>query len=324
MNEETFMSPLASQFQRFLHFKRAVGYRYGTQEGELRRLDRFLRSHLDPDSPVITDALARAYMALIGKNGIDSLNVLRQFCRFLALEEPQTFIPPRGFLGIRRRLFVPRILTRNEGRRFVEACVRLPAVPWSPLRGMVHGTMFLLLYLSGMRVGEALSLNQEDVDLANEVIRVRQGKFRKSRLVPIAQDLTKRLKQCRLFVEGSFGVRPPDACFFPGPNGSRCRRHALWSSFRKVLTEAGIAQMSAGKHLRLHDLRHAFAVHRMMLWYEQGADLGAQLPLLATYLGHVGLSGSQYYLRLTEDLVGVILNRYQERFGHLIKERRRA
>jgi len=61
-----------------------------------------------------------------------------------------------------------------------------------------------------------------------------------------------------------------------------------------------------------------------MLWYEQGADLGAQLPLLATYLGHVGLSGSQYYLRLTEDLVGVILNRYQERFGHLIKERRRA
>jgi integrase len=89
-----------------------------------------------------------------------------------------------------------------------------------------------------------------------------------------------------------------------------------------VLADANIAHVSAGKGLRLHDLRHAYAIHRMMLWYEQGADLGAQLPILASYLGHVGLSSSQYYLRLTEDLVGEILSRYQARFGHLIEERR--
>ena len=322
MSKETFMSPLASPIQRILHFKRAAGYCYDTEELQLRDFDRFLRSHLDPDNPVITDTIIRTYIPLTGKRAINRLSLLRQFCRFIALEEPGTFIPPRSFLGIRKEAFVPRMLTRNEGRRFVEACLRLSPSPNSPLRGMVHGTALLLLYLTGMRVGEALSLNQEDVDLANGVIRIRKSKFRKSRLVPMAQDLTKRMEQCRLFVERSLGVRPPDACFFPGPKGARFFKGTLRCSFQKVLAEAHIAQVSAGKGLRPHDLRHAYAVHRMMLWYEQGADLGAKLPILATYLGHVGLSSSQYYLRLTEDLLGGVLSRYQARFGHLIEERR--
>ncbi len=322
MNEETFSSPLASQIQRFLQFKRAAGCCYNTEERKLRRLDRFLRPHLDPDDPVITDALARAYISLHGKNAMARLSNLRQFCRFIALEEPRTFIPPRGFLGIHIKPFVPRILTRNEGRRFVEACFRLPPCPNSPLRGMVHGTALLLLYLTGMRLGEVLALKQEDVDLANGVVKIRKGKFRKSRLVPIAPDLNERMDQCRLFVKRFLGVRPPDACFFPGSKGSRLSTGTLQYSVQKVLADAHIAKVSAGKGLRLHDLRHAYAVHRMVLWYEQGADLGAQLPILATYLGHVGLSSSQYYLRLTEDLLGGILNRYQARFGHLIKERR--
>jgi integrase len=96
----------------------------------------------------------------------------------------------------------------------------------------------------------------------------------------------------------------------------------LVRSFRIILAEAHIPYLGAGKGPRIHDLRHSYAVHRMMLWYEQGADLGAQLPILATYMGHVGLSSSQYYLRLTEDVLGGIVNRYQTRFGHLIKERR--
>jgi integrase len=182
--------------------------------------------------------------------------------------------------------------------------------------------MLLLLYLAGLRVGEVLSLRLEDVDLANGVIRVQRGKFGKSRLVPLARDLTDLLEQCRTFVDRSLGVRPPDACFFPGLRGSRYHRDALWKSFQKVLAEANIPYVGTRKGLRLHDLRHAYAVHRMMTWYEQGADIGAQLPILATYMGHVGLSSSQYYLRLTEDVLEGVVNRYQNRFGHLIEERR--
>lgn len=322
MNEERFASPLASQILRFLQFKRSAGCSYGREEHELRIMDRFLASHLSSSDPLITDAIMRAYVRLTGGCAEERLTVLRQFCRFIALEEPRTPIPPRRFLGVHRKPHVPRILTRDEGRRFAEACFRLPSVRWSPLRGMVHGTALLLLYLTGMRVGEAVSLNLEDVDLANGVIRIRKGKFGKSRLVPIAQDLADRMKECRCFVDRSLGARPPDACFFPGPKGFRCPRLALWHSFQKVLAEADIPYEGKGKGPRLHDLRFSYAVHRMMLWYEQGADLSAQLPVLATYMGHVGLSSSQYYLRLTEDALGAVLNRYQARFGHLIAERR--
>ena len=314
------VSPIASQIERFIQFKRALGCRFRDEERQLGVLDRFLAFRLPSEDPIITDSIIRAYV----KRSSHRLTILRQLCRFIALEEPRTVIPPPHFLGISRRPFVPRILTREEGRAFLKACLDLPSGRCSPLRGMVHGTALALLYLTGMRVGEALSFNLEDVDLSNGVIRIRRGKFGKSRFVPLAQDLTDRMEQCRLFVDRSLGIRPPSACFFPGPKGSRCTKGVLRYSFRIVLTEAKIPYLGAGKGPRLHDLRHTYAIHRMMLWYEQGAVLGVKLPVLATYLGHVSLSSSQYYLRLTEDLLGGVLRRYETRFGVLIEERRKV
>lgn len=331
MNEKSiqhraFISPLASHIQRYLQFKRAVGNRYWEEERELKVLDRFLASQLAVSDPLIDEKIIRGYLshnsALSEKTRESRLSLLRQLCRFIALEEPRTAIPPARFLGIRRSLFVPRIFTRAEARLFLKACACLSKGRGSPLRGLVHGTALMLLYLTGIRLGEALSLNLEDVDLFHGVLKIRHSKFGKSRLVPMAQDLTNRMQKCRRFVERSLGVRPPSGCFFPGPKGARCTKGALRYSFRKVLAEAAIPWLGPGKGPRLHDLRHSFAVHRMILWYEQGADLGTKLPLLATYLGHVSLSSSQHYIRLTEDLLGEVTRRYQSRFGHLITERR--
>lgn len=320
-----FTSPLASQIERFLQFKRAAGYRYLDEARELGVLDRFLSSQLTGRDPVVTDEVIRTYLTRNRTNSETTrehhLTLLRQLCSFIALEDPRTVIPPRCFLCIRRKPFVPRILTRAEGKRFLQACFHLPNGRGTPLRSMVHGTGLMLLYLTGMRVGEVLSLNLEDVALTNGVLRIRQSKFGKSRFIPMAPDLTDRMKQCRLFVDRSLGTRPPGACFFPGPKGSRCTKAALRYSFRKVLAEANIPWLGKGKGPRLHDLRHSYAIHRTLLWYEQGADLNVKLPLLATYLGHVGLSSSQYYLRLTEDLLSAIISRYQTRFGNLIEER---
>jgi integrase/recombinase XerD len=314
-----FTSPIASQIERFLQFKRALGCRYRDEERQLGVLDRFLASHLPTVDPVITDSIIRTYV----KRSSNRLTLLRQLCSFIALEEPRTVIPPPHFLGISRKPFVPRILTRVEGRAFLKACIDLPPGRCSPLRGMVHGTALALLYLTGMRVGEALSLNLEDIDISNGVIRVGQGKFGKSRFVPMAQDLTDRMEQCKLFVDQFGGPRLPSACYFPGPKGSRCTKGALRYSFRIVLTKAKIPYLGAGKGPRLHDLRHTYAIHRMMLWYEQGAIMDVKLPVLATYLGHVSLSSSQYYLRLTEDLLGTVLRCYESKYGVLIEERRK-
>ena len=320
-----FQSPIASQIERFLQFKRAAGYRYFKEEEELIGLDRFLSSQLIKNESIITDKIIRAYLSHIRHTSettrANRLSLLRQLCSFIGLEKPATFIPPGGFIGIHRTLFVPRILTRAEGREFVKACLRFPEGRCSPLRGMVHGTALMLLYLTGMRLGEVLSLTLEDVDLGNGVLRIRQSKFGKSRLVPLAQDLSNRMQQCQRFIEQSMGIRPRDTYFFPGLRTSRCSNSALRYSFRKVLADAHIPYLGAGKGPRLHDLRHSYAVHRMLLWYEQHADLSAKLPLLATYLGHVNLSSSQYYLRLTEDLLSEVTSRYQTKFGDIIEER---
>jgi integrase len=295
-----FSSPLAGELTRFLHFKRAAGYRYREEARLLQDLDRCLAGQLAPTAPVITRDRVRAYVARRGQESETTrahrLSWLRQRCRFLALEEPRTALPARGFLGIYRRPFVPRGLTRAEGRRFLRAGARLPAGRCSPLRGVVHGTALRLLYLTGLRAGEARRLTLGDVDLAPGRLQIRGTKFGTSRRVPLAPDLTARLARCTL---------------------------GVWrSSFRLVLAAAGIARQSGGRRLRLHDLRHSFASLRLLLWCEQGADLGAKLPLLATYLGHVGLASSPRYLQLTEDLLGEVTRRHQARFGYLITERR--
>ena len=323
MNATTFTSPLAIEIERFLQYKRTAGCRYLVEEGRLRRFDRFLSSHL-AGNPVITLDVVRAYTAHGGQRSDSTrahrISLIRELCRFLAVEDPRHEIPPRRFLGIHVRPYLQRVLARDEGKRFLAACLSFPSSPRSALRGVVHGTALALLYLTGLRRGEALRLTIGDVDLSGRLLRVRQTKFGKSRLVPIASDVAQRLSECSRFVERHLGVRPSNAAFFPGPRGKRLDDTALSTSFQQILRSSGIAQEGATRRPRLHDLRGTFAVHRLLLWYEQNADLEAKLPLLATYLGHVGLESSQRYLQLTRDLVGEVTRRHQACFGHLITD----
>jgi integrase len=162
-----------------------------------------------------------------------------------------------------------------------------------------------------------LRLRVRDVDLDRGVLTVRQGKFRKDRLVPPALSLVSRLRK---YADG-FGDRPPDAIFFPGPSGGPFSLRTVYSLFRKLLLQCRIPHGGRGKGPRVHDLRHGFAVHRLLRWYREGADLDAKLPLLATYLGHQHLSGTQRYLHLTAELFPDIVARVDAAFGDVIPRR---
>ena len=324
MTIPTFTSPLKDGLERFLQFKRAAGCRYREEALALGCLDRFLGRYLAGKDPVITLEVVRAYVAAADqrsdKTRENRLSLIRELCRFLAIEDPRTEIPPRTFLRISRRRYVQRILTREEGRRFLTACANFPRARCSPLRGVVHGTALTLLYVAGLRLGEALRLTIGDVDLSSGLLHVRQTKFGKSRLVPISADMIQRLQECSRSIEQRLGARPSTAWFFAGPTGKPVSSSALRASFRDVLARAAIAPAGAGRRPRLHDLRGTFAVHRLLRWYEQDADLNAKLPLLVTYLGHVGLQGSQRYLQLAQDLLGEVTRRHEARFGYLITD----
>lgn len=311
-------SPFASHIARLLAHQRALGVAY---HRERRFFAEFERLTVGWSDDVLSDTLVRKYLEGRTDGGRPHrLTVMRSLARFLVLEEPRTFMPPPRFLGIRRRRPPAiRVLSREEASRFLLACDALPESAFP--RGLVRGTALRVLLLTGLRRGELLSLQDRDVDLVEHVITVRCGKFGKSRFVPVTPDLADRLRTCREALRAHVGERQPESAFFPRSDGRQpLKPNSLYQSFRDVLDLARIPHLGRGRGPRLHDLRHAFAVLRLLSWYEAGADLRVALPRLATYLGHVGLASSQDYLHMTEDLIGEVVTRQRTAFGDVITE----
>lgn len=312
------MSPFESQIKRFLAHQRALEFAYRREEAFLEEFRRFTSGWHEP---VLSETLVRQYLSRWSEPGRPHrLTIVRALARFLVIEESRTFVPPPRFLRIRSRRPVIRVLSREEACRFLTACDALPEARVFPF-GLVHGIALRMLLLTGLRRGELLALRDQEVDLSQEIVTVRCGKFGKSRFVPLASDLAQRLQVYRETVSVRIAPRQPNSAFFPRPEGHQpTALNSLYKSFRKVLELAGIRHLGRGRGPRLHDLRHTFAVLRLLSWYETGSDLSVRLPLLATYLGHIGLTSSQVYLHLTEDFVGELTRRQLDRFGDLISE----
>lgn len=177
--------------------------------------------------------------------------------------------------------------------------------------------VFRLLYCCGMRAGEVLQLKVGNVDLNAGIVTIRDTKFRKDRLLPLPKSMTLRLRKYAAIL----GERAPEAYFFPAPDQGPYSTVTIYGIFRRLLRECGIPHHGRGKGPRLHELRHAFAIHTLERWYRQGENLGAKLPLLSAYLGHRNLAGTQRYLRLTPELFSDINARLENFVGHVIPGR---
>jgi integrase len=199
----------------------------------------------------------------------------------------------------------------------LRAADALGVKPRFPRRHLILPEIFRVLYGCGLRVSEAIGLRVGAVDLRAGVLTIRQGKFRKDRLVPLAPSLTQRLRR----YADALGGQPADAVFFPSRGARPYHRVTVYHAFRQLLWRCRIAHGGRGHGPRLHDLRHTFAVHRLAQWYRAGADLNALLPVLATYLGHQSVTQTQVYLRLTADLFPDLAARSEAAFGHVIPRR---
>ena len=278
-----FISPLAPKLVQFLAQKHAMGYRYRAEGSALREMDRFLNARLSPENPVITLSVVHDYIARRGteseSNRAHRLTLMRELCRFLRLEDARTVVPDRGSLRIVRQKFVPRVLSREEGKRFLQACEKLPQGRTSPARGVVLGTALRLLYLAGLRAGELLRLTQADVDLDAGLLHIRHTKFDKSRMVPIAPDLAQQLARCRTLASRHLNGGASDKPFFPSPRGGRYSLTALRDAFRQTLKTAGIERTTGNRHIRLHDLSaYLMAVLRSSRSFRAPAGDGIRLP----------------------------------------------
>jgi integrase/recombinase XerD len=174
-------------------------------------------------------------------------------------------------------------------------------------------TFLLFLYATGARVGEALSLLREDVDLKKGVIKIRGERFSRARSIPIGPDLQVKLRRHIRLARKPF-LSPH---FFLGKNGKAISCDTIRASFQKLRRLAGIQRHDdAIYQFRMHDLRPTFAVHRLTSWLKQGADLNRLLPALAAYIGQVGLGSTERYLAMTPE-------RFRKQLVKLNPQRRR-
>ena len=316
-----FQSVLAPFMDHFLQEKHACGYAYHEPIRILHRLDDFLvQQGLDN-----TGIASGCGPELVGKETARKCehptathHRHSSVLEVLVAAGYPAYVPD-STLAARKSIFVPRMLTEEELRKFFHAVDTLEPTARSPLRHLIMPEVFRLLYGCGFRVSEVLKLRIRDVDLNQGIITVRQGKFRKDRLVPPALSLVNRLRK----YAGHFGSRPPDAVFFPGPSGGPFALRTVYTLFRELLLQCGIPHAGRGKGPRIHDYRHLFALHTLRRWYRDGEDLEAKLPLLATYLGHQHLSGTQRYLHLTAEIFPEITARVEAAFGEVIPRRTR-
>ena len=318
--EARFQSTLAPLMEQFVREKRACGYRYCEAARTLVGFDRFLLDQALPPG-VLPWSVTGEWLAKRPHESANThrhrISVVRQFTLFLCRQDYRADVPNQVLGAKKDAEFSPRILTPTEVGKLLRAVDQLAPTARFPLRHIIMPEVFRLLCGCGFRLGEVLHLRFADVDLQQGILTVREGKFGKDRLVPPAPALVLRLRK---YAE-HFGAPPPEAFFFPSPHGGTMRLTTVYFLFRTLLLQCGIPHAGRGKGPRVHDLRHGFAVHTLLRWYHEGADLEAKLPVLATYLGHRSLAGTQRYLHLAAELFPEITARTNAAFGDVIPRR---
>ena len=305
---------LAKVIQTYVTFKRSMGMHFHSEDCLLRAFCRAVGS-VKVDISDVKPASVQAF--LDGKGPITAVwglkfRVLRSFYRFTISRGFATNSPLPTSLPQLPPPFVPYIYSTGELRRLLAATDVLEA-PESPLQAPTVRTLLLLLYGTAMRIGEALSLTLHDADLTQAVVTVRNTKFFKARLVPIGPKLTHELSIYEARRRQLPLPHGDDSAFFATRTGHRFPYQRAITLFQRVRRQAGIQREAGASYPpRLHDIRHTSATHRLIAWYQAGADVQKLLPQLATYLGHADISSTQLYLSMTPELLREASTRFEQ------------
>jgi integrase len=240
---------------------------------------------------------------------------VRGFARHRSATDSRTEIPPLGLLPHRSTRARPHLYTEDEIRRLLDAALELPvAWPSTPLRPWVFHGLIGLLSVTGMRLSEALNLRLADVDLEQAVLTIRGAKFGQWRLVPIHPSTTAVLADY-LTRRERFFHHPVSTYVFVSRRGTRLDGGHVHRTFYTLSRSTGLRAVGASKGPRLHDFRHRFAVQTLIRWYQTNKEPGREMPLLSTYLGHVCVSGTYWYLSGNPELMAQAMARLEQRWG---------
>ena len=295
--------------------RRSMGYRYRTEEARFRAFDRFLQRRPDlAGQPLSTLLQAWADTSSTLAHAGQCQLLGRLLSRVLHRLDPTAEVLPLD-RGLRRRLFRqrrrPYIYSQEELGRLLNAARSLKA-PRSPLLPLTAYTMLMLAYCGALRIGELVRLTIGDLDQEAGILTVRNTKFFKSRQVPLHPSASQALQVYLSARRRAGGLTAPSAAlFWQEARSGGYSRAAAESLLTSVLRFAGLKPERGRVGPRIHDLRHAFVVHRMLEWYEQGIDPEPRLPHLATFLGHKSIHSTLIYITVTQELLQQAAERFR-------------
>lgn len=305
------MNSLAAGLEEYLAIRHTLGVQLRVTSRLLRGFVTFVTGQ---GSDVVTRALAVRW-AMQPDTAQPAtwawrLGMVRRFAAWRQATDSRTEVPPMGVLPYRYRRRPPQRLTDSELRKVLALTAALP----SPrgLRGLTYATLFGLLAVTGLRISEAIALDTTDVARDAALLTIRRTKFGKSRLVPVHPSTVTALAR---YAETRDRVcpRPASPAFFVSERGRRLTDDSARHTFALVGCRAGLRTPPPGRRHgrgpRLHDLRHHFAVSTLLDWYQAGRDVERDLPKLATYLGHVHVRETYWYLEAVPELLAAVATR---------------
>jgi len=303
------MSRLQTHVDEYLRLRRALGFKLKEEGRLLVQLAAYLEA---AGAETISTELAVRWAGLPARvhpnHRSKRLRVARGFAAYLRTLDPRTEIPPSDIFPHRRQRATPYLFSEQDIRRLMAEARRLR----HPMRAASYEALFGLLAVSGMRIGEALGLEREDVDLDAGLITIRKAKGDRERLVPLHPTSSEALRRYAA-TRDRLCPTPRSDAFFLSSAGTPVLAVGLRATFREIMTRIGVRTEAV--HPRIHDLRHRLAVQTLIDWQRSGVNIDERMPTLSTYLGHVSPSDTYWYLSASPELMALAAERLADRFG---------
>ena len=310
------MNTLRQAVRDYLAMRRGLGFKLRDAGRELLNFATFMERHR---TSYITQALALAWAQQPGTAQpvwwAQRLSFVRGFARYRSATDPQTQIPPQDLLPFRPKRARLYLYTDEEIESVLRAALKMPyRHERAALRPWVFYCLFGLLYVTGLRLGEARNLKLEDVDLKAAVLTIRGTKFGKTRLVPLHASTCKALANYISRRQRHWAGRAISPYLFVSSWGNRLDNADCHRTFNALSRKIGLRGASDSCGPRLHDMRHRFATNTLVRWYRSGEDPERRLPLLSAYLGHVHVADTQWYLEGSPELMREAMRRLEQRW----------
>jgi len=295
--------------EAYLAHRRRHGFKLTIEETRLRSFARFADNagtdhHL---TVALAVAWARASQRQSPITWARRIEVLRGFARFCLREDPATQIPPRSLFGPAHRRLVPHIYTEAELCALLDAANRL--TPVHGLRPATCRCVLGLLAASGLRISEALGLTRDDVDLAQGVLRIREAKFQRERLVPLHPSVTACLTAYATLRDRLLPSRASNR-FFLRDDARPANQSGMLYALQSLCDALEWKPRGDYPHHRLHDIRHSFIVRSALRFYEQGIDIDRAILALSTYVGHAKVTDTYWYFTGIPELMAIATERF--------------